>query len=243
MHTLTTTSRNQQPAEPPVPFTGTYDVREVFPTIQGEGPLAGLGAVFIRLAGCNLYCPGCDTDYTTVRGHMTPEEVAKLVDGWGRQGDLVVVTGGEPFRQEVKHLVHALRRPGRVIQFETNGLLCIPDQVGEAPDVQIVCSPKTSGVHGSTRRFAQAWKYVVREGAVCPVDGLPLSALGMPYPPARPWPSADARPAEGLSRIWVQPEDEGDPERNRKNMAAAVASCVAHGYRLGCQLHKVFGLS
>src|SRR5690349_8908820 len=61
---------------------GTYRVKAVWKTLQGEGLFAGRPAVFARFVGCNLWsgyeatrerdmlrtgasCPGwCDTDFT-----------------------------------------------------------------------------------------------------------------------------------------------------------------------------------
>lgn len=51
-----------------------YTVKELFPTLQGEGSHAGRAAVFCRFAGCNLWsgreedrasavCQFCDTDF------------------------------------------------------------------------------------------------------------------------------------------------------------------------------------
>ena len=51
---------NTQPTEKRT-NSQNLDITEIFFTIQGEGPFSGHRAVFIRLAGCNLQCPACDT--------------------------------------------------------------------------------------------------------------------------------------------------------------------------------------
>ena len=74
------------------------DVHSIFYTIQGEGPFTGCPAVFVRLAGCNLKCPGCDTDYTSNRTPMTAEQILNKILELASPATLVVITGGEPFR-------------------------------------------------------------------------------------------------------------------------------------------------
>ena len=78
---------------------GTLLVHSIFHTLQGEGPFTGVPAVFIRLGGCNLQCPGCDTEYSEGIALMTIEEIfAKITEVVnGAKTDLVVITGGEPF--------------------------------------------------------------------------------------------------------------------------------------------------
>ena len=98
-------------------------VNSVFHTIQGEGPSAGREATFIRLAGCNLQCQLCDTEYTnqfTVDG----PEIESWVTSIAAKG-LIVITGGEPFRQSkaLLSLIEAINavHPHVGIEIESNG--------------------------------------------------------------------------------------------------------------------------
>lgn len=227
---------NLQPAELLLPLRpdGALDVHSVFATIQGEGPLAGSPAVFVRLAGCNLQCPLCDTEYSQYRVPLDPAGLAAAVaqerDAARSAARLVVLTGGEPFRQDVGPALAALVAAGFSVQVETNGTLA---PRGRLPnDVLVVCSPKTPKVAPGLRPYVSALKYVVTDGAVDPADGLPLGVLGLPHRVARPWP--------GFPRecVYVQPADEQDPARNRANRDEAVRSCVRFGYRYCHQLHK-----
>jgi organic radical activating enzyme len=57
-------------------------VQEVFRTIQGEGPHAGLPATFVRLWGCHLKCYFCDTDFESNKQAMLLAELlAQCKDG------------------------------------------------------------------------------------------------------------------------------------------------------------------
>lgn len=215
----------------------SLQIHGIFPTIQGEGPLTGHPATFIRFAGCNLRCPGCDTVYTgpTVR-KMSPEailaEVRKLHPG----PRLVVITGGEPFRQSLGLLTQLLEDEGYQIQIETNGTLPVP--AGIAASTWIVVSPKTGRVHQSVADVAVAWKYVLSEDSVSEDDGLPLLALHHTAAPRV------ARPPTGfpIGAIYVQPFDCGDEWGNGGNLKACIASCLKHGYTLQLQLHKILGI-
>lgn len=212
------------------------DIQEVFPTIQGEGPLAGLRAVFIRLAGCNLQCPGCDTDYTSARKPWSLPDILSAVNdlAWG-DGSLVVITGGEPFRQPIAPLVRLLRLVGYNIQIETNGTLYLPGF--PYADVTIVCSPKAGRVAGALWPHITALKYVVETSDVSADDGLPLHALRHPCRPfvARP-------PEDWNGHVYVQPMDTGDADANARNMHECVRLCMKYGYRLGTQIHKIVGV-
>ena len=238
---------NKQPTEKRQPsYHGQVDVHSIFHTIQGEGPFCGTPAVFIRLAGCNLQCPGCDTDYTSDRKLLGPYEILFEVnelmrrDRWAR--GLVVITGGEPFRQHIGELIHTLIDSGYYVQVESNGTMnppCAPwsQRTDERHGAYLVISPKTGKLNPLALEAACALKYVVEAGDVREEDGLPLTALRHS---ANPFP---ARPPSDWGRlVYVQPMDSKDDEKNRLNIQAAVRSCMEHGYILQLQVHKIIGV-
>lgn len=203
---------------------GTVEVVGVFETIQGEALHAGTPATFVRLAGCNLQCPWCDTDYTTNRYLATVSGIVETAKAFGHE--LVVITGGEPYRQHIKRLVRTLRRTGHIVQVETNGVY-IDGSV--RPD-DVVCSPKTFKISPVSSQVVTAWKYVLDHRSVSVVDGLPTRSLGMIGSPARPTNKAP---------VFVQPCDEQDETFNRLNTEAAVDACMKWGYRLCPQIQKL----
>ncbi|MGB8519741.1 MAG: 7-carboxy-7-deazaguanine synthase QueE [Candidatus Tumulicola sp.] len=96
---------------------------EIFYSIQGEGTWTGTPAVFVRLAGCNLACDFCDTDYS-IRRFAGVDEIVAMVRAAGRDCPMVVLTGGEPFAQaQARELIDALRRDGRRVHVESNGTI------------------------------------------------------------------------------------------------------------------------
>ena len=225
---------NSQAVEKLVQESDTLEIHSIFPTIQGEGPFVGQRATFIRFAGCNLQCPKCDTDYTSRRTVLTPNEVADVVVSVSPADTLVVITGGEPFRQPLDRLVAILLGCGFRVQIETNGTL-----YQELPynTITVVCSPKTSKVHPKLAPHVDAWKYVVEAGKVSQVDGLPYRALDHIAEPLlfRP-------PLENRKPVYVQPVDDANTARNARNTSTAVESVMQHGHTLCLQTHKIIGV-
>jgi organic radical activating enzyme len=212
------------------------EIVNVWDTMQGEGPYAGTPAMFVRLAGCNLQCGFCDTDYTTDRKRLHINEIVNQIEATRPPPHLVVITGGEPFRQNIGPFVSLLRREGYLVQIETNGTLFRPEINDHLyRNMVIVCSPKAPNVHHNLQEHVTALKYVLSADSVNPHDGLPARVLGSRYSIARPWPTFNGS-------IYVQPEDHQDLVRNKANVDAAVASCMKFGYRLCLQLHKIVGL-
>jgi 7-carboxy-7-deazaguanine synthase len=100
-------------------------VTEIFHSIQGESTHAGRPCVFVRLAGCNLRCRWCDSEYTFTGGEkMSIEDVVARVKSYGCE--LVEVTGGEPLAQkEAFDLIARLCDDGCEVLIETSGSIDI----------------------------------------------------------------------------------------------------------------------
>lgn len=227
---------NRQMPEGVIKSMEHLQVHSIFATIQGEGPFAGTPAVFIRLTGCNIRCPGCDTDYTSRRIFQLPSEVLEeVVRQAGSAVTLVVITGGEPFRQNFAPLVSLLLKAGFRVQVETNGTVMRTGEGMPWDEITIVCSPKTPKIDPQMADLVDAFKYVVQAGQVSELDGLPLSTLSSGKTVARP-------PVGSPASIYVQPFDEQDAAKNKANLEAAVASCRRFGYRLCLQIHKLCNL-
>lgn len=238
---------NQQPVEKRIERPGgALDIVSIFPTIQGEGPLVGTPAVFVRLAGCNLSetCKACDTDYTTGRRVMPVQQIMSEVEvAAGSTIRLIVLTGGEPFRQACGlFIVDAIRRGFRV-QVETNGTLFdssldhIHEQVGpiNGDQLMVVCSPKSGSLNPEMMQWIDALKYIVEAGKV-DLDGLPIDSLMSGVRSVRPWSSF-------LGEVYVQPMDSQDEAKNEANRQAAVECCMRWpGRKLCIQTHKLLGL-
>ncbi len=100
-------------------------INDIFWSAQGEGLNSGSSSIFIRLAGCSLRCPYCDTRGAWNGGReMAPLQIAAAVDELQAvtPGARLVITGGEPLEQDLKELLKVLRRRRYFVAVETNGL-------------------------------------------------------------------------------------------------------------------------
>ncbi|MBI5410049.1 MAG: radical SAM protein [Nitrospirae bacterium] len=100
-------------------------INEIFKSIQGESTYAGLPCTFVRLAGCNLRCTYCDTNYAYYNGRqISDEEIISKIEEYGVK--CVEFTGGEPLLQEeTPQLIKTLLDKGYNVLIETNGSICI----------------------------------------------------------------------------------------------------------------------
>lgn len=108
-------------------------VNEIFGSIDGEGIRTGELATFIRLAGCNLRCTYCDTDYSlSIKDgkEMSIDEILEKVKEIGYKN--VTLTGGEPLiHQNVEQLIDSLIENGYKINIETNGAVDITPYISK----------------------------------------------------------------------------------------------------------------
>ncbi|UCE48676.1 MAG: 7-carboxy-7-deazaguanine synthase QueE [Phycisphaerales bacterium] len=104
-------------------------VNQVFYSLQGEGFLAGMPSVLIRLTGCPLRCRWCDTKYAWSEDAGQDRTIPEIVEAVCKfHCRFVVITGGEPMVQlEVRQLAKELKAAGKHITIETAGIAYIPD--------------------------------------------------------------------------------------------------------------------
>lgn len=117
-----------------------YKINEIFESIQGEGLHTGEPVIFIRLAGCSMGCEWCDTkSCQEVDCQLTAKKIVDYLKfNFVRKN--VVITGGEPFEQDLEQLVDTLKQSEFQIYIETNGAHYISDYIRQM--AWITVSPK-----------------------------------------------------------------------------------------------------
>ena len=209
----------------------SYQVKEIFYTLQGEGANAGRPAVFCRFAGCNLWsgreqdratavCKFCDTDFVGTDGtgggkfasaDTLADQIAAQWPTPDRANRFVVMTGGEPLLQVDTALIDALHARGFEIAVETNGTIAAPAGID-----WICVSPKAGAPW--VQRKGQELK------VVWPQAGFALEELE----------SAD------FENRYLQPMDN---VLRADNTEKCIAMCLQNPkWRLSLQTHKITGI-
>jgi 7-carboxy-7-deazaguanine synthase len=190
----------------------TIQLAEIFYSVQGEGTWTGTPAVFVRLAGCNLACDFCDTDYA-LKFVAGIDEVVARVRAEGGDCPMVILTGGEPLAQRATLLlIDALRADGRRVHIESNGTIDVP-----LPDgVWLTVSPKER-LHPAMAARANEAKLIV--------DGRVPDEWLANFPATTP--------------VFLQPE--GNKPAN-VTLAVETAKREPARYRLSLQTHKFIGV-
>jgi 7-carboxy-7-deazaguanine synthase len=213
-----------------MPAIDTVRVSELFLSLQGEGPSAGVPAHFLRLQGCSVGCSWCDTKYSwdTAGGRdCEPDLLLEELRALG-SAPLLVVTGGEPLETPalVPLLERALDRWERV-EVETAGVL--PPPLSHEQLLWNV-SPK---LPRATRHWERTWRHTAAWLAE------PNATFKIVVGEA---PDEDdvLRLLEGhaipAGRVMLMPEGYTDAGL-REGAVALSEICKRHGFRLSQRLH------
>lgn len=199
----------------------------VFWTIQGEGVLLGEPMAFVRLAGCSVGCPQCDTNYRVDR-RVSVEELVREVQAVVPKAvtwPWVWITGGEPTDHDLAPLVDALRTVGCRVALCTAGTRRVDLKVE-----WLAVSPHS--VEGTVQRHGHELKVVPG------LNGLP-------------WEAMEEVARWSFPYRFVQPIGWGNVHGTFVGVMqsrAALDDCLAFvrthpGWRLGIQAHKIWGVA
>lgn len=232
-------------------------VTKVFATIQGEGPLAGQFAIFVRLAGCNLgdkkSCPWCDTDFKFKQGvPYSIDDLLALADQHrGNRPKTIVLTGGEPLLQNPWRFIQLALSNHWTVQVETNGYFW-SEELDDLSwryerEFLVVVSPKVNARYEyptpSIRLIADCTclKVLVDDDPTSPYHELPhyvkdFVALNKPVyiSPINHY-LRDPHPDGQVVSFWG--DSPLDLERCRANHRYALRIAMTYGYRLNIQQH------
>jgi organic radical activating enzyme len=209
--------------ESPIRMTRMLPVFECFHSFQGEGIHMGRSAAFIRLFGCPVQCPWCDSAGTWHPKHV-PETVAKVApEALAEQAarhrpDFVVITGGEPTIHNLHALTDCLRAHRLPVHLETSGAFALQGDFD-----WVTLSPKRFRPPlGENFKRADEVKLIIDQAQELTRWSKELEGLAPSVP------------------VWLHPEASrcADP-----SLLKLIASHVrTHGapYRAGWQLHKLY---
>lgn len=213
-----------------------YSVNEIFPSIQGEGAYTGTPSVFVRLQGCDVGCPWCDTKHTW---DVEPSDIIPSANMIAKTGDAhgyavmdqfelfetirayrithIVITGGEPLQHDLNPLIRLLLEAGNTVQLETSGTRPLDVPAG----TYITVSPKI-GMPGAadfdplTLQGASEIKMPIGRDR----DLEALLAVLYASPVAEPL-------------VYLQPLSQSP-----KATDLCVQAAMEHGFKVSIQIHK-----
>lgn len=208
-----------------------YPVHERFLTFQGEGVHMGRRAFFIRLMGCPVHCPWCDSAGTWHKDWIPPVKnmmsVAELVlEAAKGHPEFVVITGGEPAIHDLHPLMIGLNNVGLAVHLETSGSFAFCNGFE-----WVTVSPKKwkMPLVENVRNAHEIKIIVEQEDDIVFYLGEIDKALGKEY-------------FEHDVQIWLHPEWS---KSDNFLVLNAISEAVVHKHtewklRAGYQLHKLF---
>jgi 7-carboxy-7-deazaguanine synthase len=220
-----------------------YPINEIFESIQGEGSHTGVPSVFIRLQGCPVGCPWCDTQHTwpvakediiaietlrskradaSTHAQFTPDELLSEYSLRDYQAKHIVITGGEPCMYDLSPLTNMLVAQGFSVQIETSGTF--PIRCHDA--VFVTVSPKIDMPGGyeilpeALLRADEIKHAVAMQKHIEALDNI-LFGLSLPREPS----------------IYLQPISQ-----HPRATELAIKTCIERNWRLSLQTHKFIGI-
>lgn len=212
-------------------------VNEIFSSLQGEGAWTGAPSVFVRLQGCLVRCPWCDTKYTWKLGSPNGEKLefaAKKADAprWATASEAelvdfllerypnvrhVVFTGGEPLLFRLHDVCKALLAAACTVQIETSAT-----EPADVPErVWVTASPK----------FGMPGGRPVLESVLARADEIKMAVASPADIKALETALGGCRARERL--IYLQPVSQ-DPAATK----LCIETALERGYRVSVQMHK-----
>lgn len=221
----------------------TLNINEMFETIQGEGAHTGIPSIFVRLQGCPVGCPWCDTKHTweikedlIVSSKEIIEQTEEsetyflsddkaLLTLFEKEGYLakhVVITGGEPCMYDLRGLTTLLHDNGFTTQIETSGTF----EIFCDDRTYVTVSPKINMRGGfevltSALERANEIKHpIAMQKHIDELDALLANVS-----------SLDGK------QVCLQPISQ-----QPRATELAVKTCIARNWRLSLQTHKYIGI-
>ncbi|MDL2222765.1 7-carboxy-7-deazaguanine synthase QueE [Bacteroidales bacterium OttesenSCG-928-M11] len=191
-------------------------IKEIFYSLQGEGGRQGEASIFIRLAGCNLNCDFCDTDFESDTKDLSLNEIANLISNYPARW--IIWTGGEPTLQLKDEIFLFFKQKGYLQAIESNGT----NPLSSLLDYRVV-SPKGNYLYArEINPQVEEIRLPVQDGALIPDIKL-LPTANHYY----------------LSPIFAA----NNNDQTRLNINYCVQYILDHPiWKLSLQIHKLIGI-